>query len=272
MVVLLAPHLRKNSRSFRAIARRCQSLALTLLTHHILSISSGKECFFEQFSWFFCRRACKCAGSLGWLWSQARWSDISQGGDQEITPLVHDGTSQFLLSGYQQCWISSVNYRGRWDLLRKSNCLVWMKRMMARNLWWVMTLDTEIFLAFHPKPSEMLGLGLPLKVFLFPSIFKKKGSQALVLTGRGSNSLSFVRGLWAKISDPVYTVHVLRGKGRTSCDGSEKAYIHFNRAGTVLLKGKNPKQIKETLISYSACDHAEKTASQKHKEQNSKIY
>lgn len=53
----------------------------------------------------------------------------------------------------------------------------------------------EIFLSFHPKLCEMLGLGLPLKVFLFPSVFKKKGSQALLLTGQGSNSLSFEKGL-----------------------------------------------------------------------------
>lgn len=43
VVVLLAPHLRKNCYSFRAIARRHQSLLLTLLTHHLLSIPSGKE-------------------------------------------------------------------------------------------------------------------------------------------------------------------------------------------------------------------------------------
>lgn len=84
----------------------------------------------------------------------------------------------------------------------------------------------------------MLGLGLSLKDFLSSSIFKKKGNQALVPTGQESNSLSFDRSLWAEISDPFYIVHVLRGKGRTSCDGSEKPLIHFNRAGTVLLEGK----------------------------------
>lgn len=43
MVVLLAPHLRKNSHSFRVIAGAHQSLTLTLLIHHLLSILSEKE-------------------------------------------------------------------------------------------------------------------------------------------------------------------------------------------------------------------------------------
>jgi len=84
----------------------------------------------------------------------------------------------------------------------------------------------------------MLGLGLTRKVFLFSSIFTKKSSQALVLTGRGSNSLSLDRGLRAKISDTFYIMHVLRGKGGTSRNGSEKAHAHFNGTGTVLSEWK----------------------------------
>jgi len=47
----------------------------------------------------------------------------------------------------------------------------------------VVTLGTEAFLSSPPEASEMLGFGLPLKVFLFTSTFKKKGSQALAPTG-----------------------------------------------------------------------------------------
>jgi len=47
----------------------------------------------------------------------------------------------------------------------------------------VVPLGTEAFLSSPPEASEMLGFGLPLKVFLFTSTFKKKGSQALAPTG-----------------------------------------------------------------------------------------
>lgn len=177
--------------------------------------------------------------SLGQLRSRARWADISQGEDQ-ITPLLSAGSSQLLLSRLKQCWLSLVNYRGRWDLLRQSNYHFFSLNEEDDGKKFLMNggLGHWNFPLFSSKTIWKAWPWFTLKVFLFPSVLKKKGSQALLLTGQGSNSLSFEKALWALISDPFSLVHVLRGKGRNSCNGKEKAHIHFNRAGTVLLKGK----------------------------------
>lgn len=184
MVVLLAPHPRKNSSSFRVIARRHQSLPLTLLTRHLLSITSGKVEgveFWAVLLGVFCQRACKRAGSLGRLRSRAHWSDISQGGDQEITPLVRDGSSQFLLSGYQQCWIYLVNYRGRWDLLRQSNWPFSSLNEEDDGKKSAMTGDLGHwnFLLFSSKTTQNVWPWFTPQGFSFPLHFLEKGQPSL---------------------------------------------------------------------------------------------
>lgn len=176
MVVLLAPHPRKNSRSFRVIARGLQSLPLTLLTHHLLSITSGKVegvRFWAVLLGFFAEGLVSVldllAGyGLGHIDLTFHREEIRRSLLWSVMG-AHSSSSQ-VTSNVGSAWSIIGADEIFWDN-QIDRSLVWMKRMMARNLRWVVTLDTEIFFSFHPKPPEMFGLGLPLKGFLFPSIF-----------------------------------------------------------------------------------------------------